>query len=68
MSQHDYSSEPLTEDELKAFREMLEADRRAKWFWALSRSVAIWVVAVTTGFVAFYDSAVSLVSRLFGGK
>jgi hypothetical protein len=65
---HEYSSGPLTEDELKAFREMLEADRRAKWFWALSRSIAIWIVAVTTGFVAFYDSVAAMLNRAFGIK
>jgi hypothetical protein len=68
MAAPEYSEDPLTDVEIRAFRELLESERRAKWFWALSRSVAVWILAVTTGFVAFYDSVAAMINRIFGIK
>lgn len=51
---------PLTDDELKAIRETIEQDKRAKWLWA---SIRLWSASIAgaSGFViliyeAFFKS------------
>lgn len=50
----DFPDEELTPRERKYLRRMIEADRRAHWFWHTSRLAAIYVsaalVALTTGY------------------
>ena len=43
---------PLTADERKALRAILENDRRARWFWATARLVAGWITAAIIGAAA----------------
>lgn len=60
-----FSAEPLSEDERIAVRRMLEDDRAAKKIWAMFRAAAVWIVAVTAGFVTFYDSVATILHKWF---
>jgi len=62
-----YTSErPLNDAELRELREMMEADRRLKWFWATTRRIAIWVAAVAGTFSVGWDMVVRLVLHVTG--
>ena len=57
---------PLTDKELREVREIMEADRRVKWFWATSRRIAIWLGAVFGGLVVTWDWLVRVVKHMAG--
>ena len=42
---------------------MVEADKKARWLWALARSIAMWVTAVTVGIAAFKNFLLDLVGK-----
>ena len=48
---------PLTDQELSEIREIILADRRAKWLGATIRTWAIWIAAVIGGATVFWDAA-----------
>ena len=54
MEDDDVSSEPLSENELKAIRRIILADGRAKWLWASLRIWASWVVGAPVALYAAY--------------
>ena len=67
MSESDHREEPpLTSIERKEIREILEADRRMKWFWAGARRVSIWLVAVVGLLSVGWDLLVKFVLHLAG--
>ena len=43
---------------------MVDADKKARWLWALARSIALWVTTVTVGIAAFK----TFIIDLLGGK
>ena len=49
---HVGSNKPLTEEELRAVRKIIQADDRARWLWASARTWAMWITAVTVGIAA----------------
>lgn len=55
---------PLTDEEIREVRAIIEADRRAKWLWATIRTGAIWVAAVLGAFVLAWDSFVKVVKSI----
>jgi len=56
----------LTPEEIMAMRDIVEADRRAKWLWASIRNFAVWVVAVIGGISLAYESMITAVKHLAG--
>lgn len=44
---------------------MLEDDRAAKRIWAMFRAAAVWLVAISAGFVTFYDSVSAILHKWF---
>ena len=58
--------DPLSDDELKKIRAIIESDSRAKWLWASIRTWATWVAAVVLGITVGWDSLVKLVRAASG--
>lgn len=54
------SSEPLSEDEIKHLRKIMRADERARWFWAMIRTFALWLTAVSIAVVAVKNSIIEI--------
>ena len=52
----------LAQHETEILR-MVEADKKARWLWALARSIAIWVTAVTVGIAAFKNFISDMLGR-----
>lgn len=46
-------SDRLSEAEVKALRELLQADARRQWLISGAKAVAIWVAAIAGGWLAF---------------
>lgn len=59
---------PLSDRELRELREIMEADRRVKWFWATTRRVAIWVGAVGGALVVTWEWAVKAIRHIATGN
>lgn len=57
---------PLTDTEIREVRDMLEADRRVKWFWGKARTMAIWVAAVVGGIMVAWEGFVKLITAAGG--
>jgi len=57
---------PLTAEELKDLRELMEADRRVKWLWAVIRRTVIWVGAVGGSIAVGWDVLVKIVLHSVG--
>ena len=57
---------PLTAEELKDLRELMEADRRVKWLWAVIRRTVIWVGAVGGSIAVGWDVLVKMVLHSVG--
>jgi hypothetical protein len=57
---------PLTDAELRELRELLLADQRVKWFWAMSRRVAVWTAAAFGALAVTWDALVRAVRHLSG--
>lgn len=58
----------LTDDEIEAFRSMLESDRRVRWAWSTLRAWAIGVGAVVAGLTIGFDALAKMVKWLATGK
>jgi len=66
----DYSAEPLTEEERKALRRIIEGDKNWRWLGALARRVGLWVGGVIASIMIFRDAARDFwagLQRFFGG-
>jgi hypothetical protein len=57
---------PLTDAEIRELRELLEADRRVKWFWAMSRRIAVWTAAAFGALAVSWDALVRAVRHFAG--
>ena len=57
---------PLTAAELKELRELMEADRRVKWLWAVIRRTVIWVSAVGGSIAVGWEVLVKMVLHSAG--
>ena len=60
------NQQQLTAEELKALREIIEADKRAKWLWATIRNIAVWVAAVIGGISLAWDGLVTMLRHMVG--
>lgn len=47
---------PLSDDEVRKLRDLIEADSRVRWFWASIRTYAVWVSAVVLGLTVGWES------------
>jgi len=47
---------PLTDDELKAIRETIEQDKRAKWLWASIRLWCTWIAAASGFAILIFEA------------
>lgn len=56
----------LRPEEIIAMRDIVEADRRAKWLYASIRNAAVWIVAVIGGLSLAYESMITAVKHLAG--
>lgn len=59
---------PLTNQEIRELREMLEADRRVKWFWGLMKTISIWIIAVGGAFTMTWGMLVKLITNASSGE
>ena len=57
---------PLTDEELRELRGILEADRRMKWLMASARIGAIWLAAIFGTVSLIWDSVVRFVLHVVG--
>ena len=62
----DQQQPPLTDEEIAEFREILIADKRAKWLGATIRTWAVWIAAVIGGAVVSWDAAVRVIKAMAG--
>ena len=53
----------LTKAEIKELRELLEAERRAKWAWSTGRIWATWLTGTIVAVYAMYDAAEKLLRK-----
>lgn len=60
------TQQQLTTEELEALREIIEADKRAKWLWASIRNIAVWVAAVIGGLSLAWDGLVTMLRHMVG--
>ena len=42
---------PLTDEEIKYTRRMIQTDKRVHWLMAMARTTALWVTAVVTAVI-----------------
>ena len=57
---------PLTDAEIREVREVLEADRRVKWFWATARRIAVWIGAVSAAILVTWEGLVKAIRHIAG--
>lgn len=55
---------PLTESELKELRDLLEADRRAKWLMSKIKAIALWAAAVIGGLTLTGETIIKVLKGL----
>lgn len=55
---------PLTDEEIREVRGIIEADKRAKWLWATIRTGAIWVAAVLGALMLAWDTLVKILKSI----
>lgn len=60
----DESQPPLTDEELKDIRNLLEADRRVKWAMAKVKAAVLWLAAVVGAFIFLSDAFVKFIKAL----
>lgn len=54
----------LSEADMTAIRELLEADRRTRWLWSTARAWAVWIAAVVAGYTVGLDALKAILKRL----
>ena len=52
--EYDYADGELTAIERRRLRRIIESDRRARWFWATSRTWIIWIGGVALAITSTY--------------
>lgn len=52
----------LTEEELKAIREIIQSEQRARWLWSSIRVWSVWIAAVITGLSLTWESIVNIIN------
>lgn len=57
---------PLSDEELRDIRRIIEADRRMKWLMATARITAIWVAAAAGTVSLLWDNLVRFVLHMAG--
>lgn len=60
-----YPADPLTEEERRFVRKMIEQEKHVAWFWATLRQWAFWTATVVAGIVAFRENLKSIIWWLF---
>lgn len=61
-----FDGSPLSEDERKQLRRLLEEDRRRRWLRKAMLSIAIWVSAIIVGITAISDGAKRALKIILG--
>lgn len=56
----------FTDAEKRELRELMEADRRVKWFWATTRKASIWIAAFLGAIAISWEAFVKLVRSALG--
>lgn len=56
----------LTKREIKELRQMLEADRRARWAWSTGRIWATWFTGALIAVYSMYDTMEKLIKKITG--
>ena len=59
--------QPLTDEDIKALRKMMEQDARVRWFWESARVWATWATAIAAGWLLFKDAIKSILKGALGG-
>lgn len=57
---------PLSNEELRDIRRIIEADRRMKWLMATARITAIWIAAAAGTVSLLWDNLVRFVLHVAG--
>jgi hypothetical protein len=51
----------LTDDEIVKLRELLEHDRRVRWFWSTARTWAVGLAAIVGGVTIGWETIVKII-------
>lgn len=57
---------PLSDEELKAMREMIKQDERARWVWSSIRLWSMWLAATVGGLTLTYDTIIRAIRSAVG--
>lgn len=56
---------PLSREELRQLRKILDQDEKMQWLWSVMRRWAAGILAITAGAVAFRDDLALLLHWMF---
>lgn len=54
----------LSEAELEHLRDLMTADKRRVWLVSIIKSAAVWITAVSAGYLAFKNVIAELLGRV----
>ena len=54
----------LNDEELKHLRDLMTADKRRIWLVSIIKSAAVWITAVSAGYLAFKNVIAELLGRI----
>lgn len=57
-------SDQLSDDELKHLRDLMIADKRRQWLVTIIKSAAVWITAVSAGYLAFKNVLSELIGKV----
>jgi hypothetical protein len=52
---------PLTDEEVEKLRELLEHEKRVRWFWSTARTWAVGLAAIIGGVTIGWDTIVKII-------
>lgn len=55
---------PLSDEELRAIRTLLEQDKRVKWLWTSLRTYGLWISGTVLGFSLGFETLKKIVQFL----
>lgn len=56
----------LTRSEIRELRNLLESERRMKWFWSTGRIWVAWLAGTIVATYSLYDTLEKFLKRIFG--
>lgn len=57
-------SNQLSDEELKHLRDLMTADKRRQWLVSIIKSGALWITAVSAGYLTFKNLIAEMLGRV----